>query len=66
MNWDRIEGNWKQVKGGIRQLCGELTGNQFGVIAGQCASRAGRHQAAYGMAKERAARPFVEWQEQRE
>jgi len=25
MNWDRVEGNWKQFKGGVRQLCGKIT-----------------------------------------
>jgi uncharacterized protein YjbJ (UPF0337 family) len=23
MSWDRIEGNWKQFKGNVRQQCGK-------------------------------------------
>ena len=65
MNWDRVEGNWKQFKGGVRQLCGKITGDQFAVIAGQCESRAGRHQEAYGYAKQHASRPFDAWEELR-
>ena len=25
MNWDRIEGNWKQAKGKAKEQCGKLT-----------------------------------------
>jgi hypothetical protein len=32
MNWDRIEGNWKQIKGQVQQHWGELTDDDFDVI----------------------------------
>ena len=35
MNWDRIEGNWKQFKGNAIQQWGKLTGDQLDVIAGR-------------------------------
>ena len=25
MNWDRVEGNWKQVSGKVKEKCGQLT-----------------------------------------
>jgi uncharacterized protein YjbJ (UPF0337 family) len=33
MNWDRIEGNWKQLKGKAKVRWGKLTDDQFDVIA---------------------------------
>ncbi len=35
MNWDRIEGNRKQLKGNIKQQRGKLTDDQLDVIAGK-------------------------------
>jgi hypothetical protein len=32
MNWDRIEGNFKQIKGQVQQHWGELTDDDFDVI----------------------------------
>ena len=35
MNWDKIEGNWKQLKGKVQQKWGKLTDDQLDVIAGK-------------------------------
>jgi uncharacterized protein YjbJ (UPF0337 family) len=35
MNWDRIEGNWKQFKGSVKEQWGKLTDDQLDVIAGK-------------------------------
>ena len=35
MNWDRIEGNWKQMKGKAREKWGKLTDSDFDQIAGK-------------------------------
>ena len=35
MNWDRIEGNWKQAKGKIKEQWGKLTDDDLDVIAGR-------------------------------
>lgn len=36
MNWDQIAGNWKQVKGVVREKWGKLTDDDVGdVIAGK-------------------------------
>ena len=34
MNWDRVEGNWKQFKGKVKQEWGKLTDDHLDVIAG--------------------------------
>jgi uncharacterized protein YjbJ (UPF0337 family) len=35
MNWDQIEGNWKQLKGTVKERWGKLTNNDLDVIAGK-------------------------------
>ena len=52
MNWDRIEGNWKQMKGKAKARWGKLTDDQFDVIAGKREQLVGRIQEKYGIGKE--------------
>ena len=35
MNWDRIEGNWKQAKGKIKEQWGKLTDDHLDTIGGK-------------------------------
>jgi uncharacterized protein YjbJ (UPF0337 family) len=42
MNWDRIEGNWKQLKGKARVQWGKLTNDQLDVIGGKREQLVGR------------------------
>ncbi len=35
MNWDQVEGKWKQLKGSAKQHFGEFTDNDLEMIAGQ-------------------------------
>lgn len=42
MNWDRIEGNWKQFKSNVKQQWGKLTDDQLDVIAGKRDRLAGK------------------------
>jgi uncharacterized protein YjbJ (UPF0337 family) len=46
MNWDRVEGNWKEFKGKAQQQWGKL---------------AGRLQQRYGVAKDDAERQIDTW-----
>jgi uncharacterized protein YjbJ (UPF0337 family) len=52
MNWDRIEGNWKQLKGKAKARWGKLTDDQFDVIAGKREQLVGQIQEKYGIAKD--------------
>ena len=61
MNWDRIEGNWKQLSGTVREKWGKLTDDDIDVIAGQRQKLAGRIQERYGIAKDQAEREIDEW-----
>jgi uncharacterized protein YjbJ (UPF0337 family) len=63
MNWDRIEGDWKQFKGNIKTRWGKLTDDQLDVIAGQRDVLAGKIQEAYGISKDEAEKQLDEWQE---
>ena len=35
MDWNRVEGNWKQVKGKVKEQWGKLTDDDLDVIAGK-------------------------------
>jgi len=56
MNQDRIEGNWKQVKGKVKEQWGKLTDDDLDVIAGKRDQLLGRIQARHGFAKDEAER----------
>jgi uncharacterized protein YjbJ (UPF0337 family) len=61
MNWDRIEGNWKQVVGKARAEWGKLTDDDFNIVAGRREQLAGKIQERYGVAKEDANKQISEW-----
>ncbi len=62
MNWDRIEGNWKQFKGDIKQRWGKLTDDELDVIAGNRDKLAGKIQESYGLTKDAAEKQVKEWE----
>jgi uncharacterized protein YjbJ (UPF0337 family) len=35
MNWDRVEGNWKQITGKVKEQWGNLTDDDLTVINGK-------------------------------
>jgi uncharacterized protein YjbJ (UPF0337 family) len=62
MNWDRIEGNWKQLKGRIREHWGRLTDDELDGIAGRRERLAGCLQDSYGIAKDEAENQIREFE----
>jgi uncharacterized protein YjbJ (UPF0337 family) len=56
MNEDRIGGNWKQVKGKVKEQWGKLTDDDLDVIAGKRDQLLGRIQERHGIAKDEAER----------
>ena len=62
MNWDRMEGNWKQVKGSVKARWGKLTDDQLNVIAGKRDSLVGKIQETYGISKDETEKQLVDWQ----
>lgn len=61
MNWDQVEGKWKQVKGQAKEKWGKLTDDDLNVIDGQRQQLVGRIQERYGIAKEAAEKQVDEF-----
>ena len=55
MNFEQLEGKWKQYKGQVREKWGHLTEDDLRVISGKREKLIGRIEERYGLAKERAA-----------
>ena len=62
MNWDRIEGNWKQVTGKAREEWGKLTDSDLDVVAGRREQLAGKIVERYGIAKDEAEKQLAAWE----
>ena len=54
MNQDEMAGNWKQLKGSLKEKWGKFTNDDLDVIQGQSEQLSGKLQEHYGMAKEEA------------
>jgi uncharacterized protein YjbJ (UPF0337 family) len=63
MNWDRIQGNWKQMKGELKTKWGKLTDDEFDVIAGQRDKLVGKIQERYGCTRDEAERQVKGWED---
>lgn len=66
MNWDRVEGNWRQLKGMFKEHWGQLTDDQLDVVAGKRERLIGVLQESYGIAKDQAERLVSEWEKSEE
>jgi len=62
MNWDRIQGNWKQVVGKAKAQWGKLTDDDLDVVAGRRDQLAGRIQERYGIAKDEVEKQISDWE----
>jgi len=61
MNWDRIEGNWKEFTGKVQKQWGKLTDDDLAVVQGKRDELAGRLQQRYGYAKDQAEKEIDSW-----
>lgn len=61
MNWDQIEGNWKQYAGAAKEKWGKLTDDDLAVIDGKRIQLAGKLQERYGYAKNEAHKELDEF-----
>ena len=62
MNWDRIQGNWKQVVGKAKAQWGKLTDDDLDVVAGRREQLAGKIQERYGIAKDDVEHQIADWE----
>jgi len=63
MNDDRIEGNWMQFKGKVKEQWGKLTDDDLDIIAGKRDQLLGRIQERHGLAKDEAEKQLASFQE---
>lgn len=56
MSWNRIEGNWKQLKGKAKETWGELTDDELDQIAGKRDMLLGKIQEKHGIEQAEAER----------
>src|SRR5215475_13518792 len=61
MDWNRIEGNWKQFKGRAKEKWGRLTDDDLDVINGRQDQLEGKVQERYGLAKDQAKKDVDAW-----
>jgi uncharacterized protein YjbJ (UPF0337 family) len=61
MNKDRIQGQWKQLTGTLKEKWGKLTNDDLDVAEGNSEYLAGKLQERYGIAKEEAERQVKEF-----
>jgi uncharacterized protein YjbJ (UPF0337 family) len=63
MNRDRAEGNWKQIKGKIKEQWGKLTDDELDQISGKRDQLVGRVQERYGIEKDEAEKRVKQWED---
>lgn len=61
MDWDRVEGNWKQFKGKVKEQWGNLTDDELDKMAGKRDQLEGKLQERYGYAKDKARQDVDDW-----
>ena len=61
MNWDQVEGKWKQAKGAVKQKWGRLTDDDLDLISGKRDELVGKIQERYGITKEEAQKQVEGW-----
>lgn len=54
MNWDQVEGKWKEMTGNVKAKWGDLTDDELMEIDGNREVLEGKIQARYGKTKEQA------------
>jgi len=63
MNSDRIEGNWKQLSGTLKEKWGKLTDDDLKQVDGKREKLVGKLQERYGLAKDKAERELKQFEE---
>ena len=61
MDWDRVEGNWKQLTGKVKAKWGDLTDDDLTEINGRREQLEGKLQERYGYAKDQARKEVDDW-----
>jgi len=61
LNWDSVQGNWKQFSGKVKEQWGKLTDDDLAKVAGKREQLEGLLQERYGYGKEQAKKNIDEF-----
>jgi uncharacterized protein YjbJ (UPF0337 family) len=61
MDWNRVEGNWKQFKGAAKEKWGKLTDDDLNTIEGRRDQLEGKLQERYGFARDQIRKDVDDW-----
>lgn len=61
MNWEQIEGEWKQFKGSIKSKWAKLTDDDVAALGAKKDLLVGRIQERYGIMRDEAEKQVDEW-----
>ena len=61
MDWNRFEGNWKQLKGKVKAQWGKLTDDDLALINGNREQLEGKLQEHYGYTKDQVRQQLDDW-----
>jgi uncharacterized protein YjbJ (UPF0337 family) len=61
MNWDIIQGKWKQMTGSVKERWGEITDSEITETQGKRDQLEGLIQLKYGLTQQAAADQINEW-----
>jgi uncharacterized protein YjbJ (UPF0337 family) len=61
MDWNRVEGSWKQLQGKVKAKWGLLTDDDLTTIKGSRELLEGKIQQRYGIAKDQARKEIDDW-----
>jgi uncharacterized protein YjbJ (UPF0337 family) len=64
MSWNKVEGNWNQFKGKVKEKWGELTDDELDQIAGKRDILIGKIQEKYGIAEDEAEKRIKEFEKE--
>jgi len=62
MNRDIFGGNWKQIKGKIKEKWGDFTDDELDMLEGKRDQFIGKLQEKYGWTRERAEREYADFE----
>jgi uncharacterized protein YjbJ (UPF0337 family) len=61
MDWNRVQGSWKQLEGKVKAKWGKLTDDDLTAINGRREELEGKIQQRYGLAKDQARKEIDDW-----
>ena len=64
MSWNKVEGNWNQFKGKVKEKWGELTDDELDQIAGKRDILIGKIQEKYGIVENEAEKRIKEFEKE--